>query len=100
LLLQGELCCFNPLIKGTPAALFFIAVMVSSWVGGLGAGLLATVLSTLSLSYFLLEPRNSLKTAELQKILVVNDESDMRDLITSILEEHPARFWSNGSLMF
>ena len=33
-------------------SLFFIAVMLSSWYGGLGAGLLATVLSALSLEYF------------------------------------------------
>jgi len=33
-------------------SLFFIAVMLTSWYGGLGAGLLATVLSALSLEYF------------------------------------------------
>jgi C4-dicarboxylate-specific signal transduction histidine kinase len=33
-------------------SLFFIAVMLSSWYGGLGAGLVATVLSALSLEYF------------------------------------------------
>jgi len=33
-------------------SLFFIAVMLSSWYGGLGAGLLATILSALSLEYF------------------------------------------------
>jgi K+-sensing histidine kinase KdpD len=34
-------------------SLFFIAVMLSSWYGGLGAGLLATILSALSLEFFL-----------------------------------------------
>lgn len=33
-------------------SLFFVAVMLGSWYGGLGAGLLATVLSALSLDYF------------------------------------------------
>ena len=33
-------------------SLFFIAVMLSSWYGGLGAGLTATLLSALSLDYF------------------------------------------------
>src|SRR5690349_7490356 len=33
-------------------SLFFIAVMLSSWYGGLGAGLVATVLSAVSLEYF------------------------------------------------
>ena len=32
--------------------LFFAAVMMSAWYGGLGAGLLATILSALSLDYF------------------------------------------------
>ncbi|MEH2164920.1 MAG: PAS domain S-box protein [Nostoc sp.] len=40
----------------TPAALFFAAVMVSAWYGGLRAGLLATVLSTLAVNYFLFKP--------------------------------------------
>ena len=35
-------------------SLFFIAVMLSSWYGGLGAGLIATLLSALSLDYFFL----------------------------------------------
>src|SRR6476646_5630255 len=33
-------------------SLFFVAVMLSSWYGGLGAGLTATVLSAVSLEYF------------------------------------------------
>jgi C4-dicarboxylate-specific signal transduction histidine kinase len=36
--------------------LFFVAVMVSAWYGGLGAGLLATILSALSLDYFFIAP--------------------------------------------
>ena len=36
--------------------LFFAAVMVSAWYGGLGAGLLATILSALSLDYFFIAP--------------------------------------------
>lgn len=35
-------------------SLFFVAVMLSSWYGGLGAGLIATLLSALSLDYFFL----------------------------------------------
>jgi K+-sensing histidine kinase KdpD len=40
-----------PLLQGTPAALFYVAVMVSSWAGGLAPGLFTTVLSTLALNY-------------------------------------------------
>ena len=40
--------------------LFFAAVMLSSWYGGLGAGLLATVLSALSLDYFFISEHHTL----------------------------------------
>ena len=40
--------------------LFFGAVMVSAWYGGLGAGLLATILSALSLDYFFIAPIHSI----------------------------------------
>ena len=36
--------------------LFFIAVMLSAWYGGFGAGLAATILSALSLDYFFIAP--------------------------------------------
>jgi K+-sensing histidine kinase KdpD len=37
--------------------LFFPAVILSTWFGGTGPGLLAVVLATLSINYFILEPR-------------------------------------------
>ena len=40
--------------------LFFAAVMVSAWYGGIGAGLLATLLSDLSLDYFFIAPVHSI----------------------------------------
>jgi C4-dicarboxylate-specific signal transduction histidine kinase len=40
--------------------LFFAAVMMSAWYGGLGAGLLATILSALSLDYFFISRNYSL----------------------------------------
>ncbi len=40
--------------------LFFAAVMVSSWYGGLGPGLLATALAALACVYFLIPPLYSL----------------------------------------
>ena len=40
--------------------LFFAAVMVSAWYGGLGAGLVATILSALSLDYFFIAPIHSI----------------------------------------
>ncbi len=47
-------------IAKTPFILFFGAVMVSAWYGGLGPGLLATFLSALLSSYFFLSPTYSL----------------------------------------
>src|SRR6266542_6479344 len=40
--------------------LFFAAVMVSAWFGGLGTGLVATILSDLSLDYCFIAPIHSI----------------------------------------
>ncbi|MEH1867574.1 MAG: PAS domain S-box protein [Nostoc sp.] len=58
----------QPLLKPTIFLLFFAAVAVSSWYGGMEAGLLATALSTLAVSYFFLEPVFSLLVASLDNI--------------------------------
>src|SRR5215469_8382791 len=39
--------------------LFFPAIILSTWFGGTGPGLLAVVLATLSINFFILEPRFS-----------------------------------------
>jgi K+-sensing histidine kinase KdpD len=44
----------------TPYSLSFIAVMLSARYGGLGPGILATVLAALSIDYFLLPPLRSI----------------------------------------
>ncbi|MBW4423474.1 MAG: PAS domain S-box protein [Nostoc desertorum CM1-VF14] len=48
----GATLLLKAYLTPTPAALFYVAVMVSAWYGGLGPGLLATVLSTLAINYF------------------------------------------------
>ena len=45
-----------PVRNESPTALFFAAVMVSSWYGGLGAGLLATALATGAINSFTIPP--------------------------------------------
>lgn len=45
-----------PLQKLTVYPLFFAAVMVSSWYGGMEPGLVTTVLSALACAYFFLDP--------------------------------------------
>ncbi|MFW9264371.1 PAS domain S-box protein [Nostoc sp. CALU 546] len=59
----------QPLLKSSIFLLFFAAVAVSAWYGGMEAGLLATALSTLAVSYFFLEPVFSLLVASLDNIL-------------------------------
>ncbi|MDZ7990852.1 MAG: PAS domain S-box protein [Nostoc sp. EfeVER01] len=59
----------QPLLKQMIFLLFFAAVAVSAWYGGMEAGLLATALSTLAVSYFFLEPVFSLLVASLDNIL-------------------------------
>lgn len=49
----------SPLVPPDISSLFFIAVMVSAWRGGLGAGLLATVLSVLIDVFVFLPPTAS-----------------------------------------
>ncbi|MBI3950424.1 MAG: PAS domain S-box protein, partial [Acidobacteria bacterium] len=51
---------FSPLKNDSPFPLFFAAVMLSTWYGGLGPGLLATFCSVLGADYFILHPAYSL----------------------------------------
>ncbi|BAY99266.1 multi-sensor hybrid histidine kinase [Tolypothrix tenuis PCC 7101] len=46
----------SPYLDATPTPLFFVAVMVSAWYGGLGPGLLATAVSTVVIHYFFVQP--------------------------------------------
>jgi C4-dicarboxylate-specific signal transduction histidine kinase len=48
-----------PAMKHTPT-LFFCAVMLSSWCGGLGPGILAGLLSALALDYYFIPPLHAL----------------------------------------
>lgn len=48
------------LLKPTPTTLFFTASILSVWYGGLGAGVLAVMLSILAIHYFFIPPLYSL----------------------------------------
>ncbi|MBH8553225.1 PAS domain S-box protein [Nostocaceae cyanobacterium CENA357] len=50
----------HPLLNPSIFILFFAAVAVSAWYGGMEAGILATILSTLAVTYFLIDPVFSL----------------------------------------
>ncbi|HEV2292367.1 MAG TPA: DUF4118 domain-containing protein [Tepidisphaeraceae bacterium] len=50
----------HPWVTLSPFFLFYAAVAVSSWYGGTGPGILATVLGALAVDYYILEPRGSI----------------------------------------
>jgi len=59
-------------LEGAPASLFLCAVVMSAWLGGIGPGLLALVLSCLAFNYYFLEPRYSfaMKSDEIPRFVV------------------------------
>lgn len=59
-------------LQRTPTPLFFAAVMFSSWYGGFKPGLVATVLSALSISYCFVGQGHSLPLAFLDNILLLS----------------------------
>src|SRR6202048_14136 len=65
--------------------LFFAAVLLSSWFGGTGPGLLAVLLSALSINFFFLEPKLSFSFG-LQ---------DIPHLVTFLFTALLVSYWSN-----
>lgn len=65
----GGTLLLNPYLTPTLAALFYVAVMVSAWCGGLGPGLLATVLSTLAINYFFFKPLDPQNITNLSRLV-------------------------------
>ena len=59
-------------LQAAPVSLFLCAIMFTAWVGGLKAGVLATVLSLLSFKYYFLAPVHSLavEPTELPRLVV------------------------------
>jgi len=57
---------------GFPGTLFLCAVMLSAWFGGVGPGLLATMLSALGFHYYFLPPIYSLglKPGEIPRLFM------------------------------
>ncbi|MEG4943377.1 PAS domain S-box protein [Microcoleus sp. F4-D5] len=73
-----------PWLYPTTMPLFFIAVIVSSWYGSFGAGLLATILSTLAINYFFIEPFYSLHIANVETIVRLGTFSIAAGFIASL----------------
>lgn len=59
----------KPLLTPTLSAFFFIAIVVSTWYGGLKPGLLATLLSTLAINYFFIPPLFAFTIASLSDVV-------------------------------
>jgi signal transduction histidine kinase len=59
-------------LQAAPVSLFLCAIMFSAWIGGLKAGVLATVLSVLSFTYYFLAPIHSFAVdpAEIPRLVV------------------------------
>src|SRR5437899_1071615 len=59
-------------LQAAPVSLFLCAIMFTAWVGGLKAGVLATVLSLLAFKYYFLAPVHSLavEQTELPRLVV------------------------------
>src|SRR5882724_7358203 len=59
-------------LDSAPVSLFLCAVMISAWLGGVGPGLLATVLTTLAFYYSFLPPVDSwaAKPGQMPRFLV------------------------------
>ncbi len=75
-----------------PLLLFWPTVMFAAWYGGLGPGLLATLLSGLAATFFFVEPRHSLlvhSKAELAELMVFLLSGTLISLLTEKL--HQAR---------
>ena len=51
---------FKPILASTPFLFFFVAVTGMTWYGGIGPGLVTTILAVLALDYFVVIPLNSL----------------------------------------
>lgn len=63
LLAVGLTILISPLTQQTPFMLFVAAVVVSAWYGGLGPGLVATIISMLASSYLIFSPAQSFDIA-------------------------------------
>jgi PAS domain S-box-containing protein len=90
----------DPLIaQDTPFLMVFGAIMVAAWYGGLGPGLLATVLGALVTDYFFLPPRGAFSGLSLEStpLLIFMLEGVLVCLLVGALRA--AKFRSEESLL-
>ena len=85
-------------MSGTPFLLFFSAVIVSAWYGGLKSGLLATFLSVLLIDYFFLPPvyELSLDLSNFVRIGLFGLQGLLFSILCEVLKI--AKRWADGNL--
>jgi PAS domain S-box-containing protein len=77
----------QPYLKLTIFSMFFAAVAVSAWYGGIIPGFLATALSCLAIGYFFLEPMHSPLVYGVENILQLSVFVLVTTLISSLNSE-------------
>jgi len=82
----GVTSLLSTYLESTPTPLFFVAVMVSAWYGGVQPAIVAIVLSTLTINYFLLDPVHTFSIPDLGTFVRLG-VFVMAALLTSSLNE-------------
>lgn len=91
-ILLASLALRQVLEDTVPLVLFILAVMVSAWYGGLGPGVLSSVLSVLAGNYFLMEPARSFSLSSPSDWLRVGAFLVTAGVVSSLSESlHEAR---------
>ena len=62
----------QPLLNQTVFILFCAAIVVSTWYGGIQPAIVSTVLSTIAINYFLIQPKLSLQIQNLDNLVALS----------------------------
>ncbi len=84
-----------PVFDPSVFTLFYAAVAVSAWYGGMGLGMLAIALSVTTALYFLLEPVYSFNFLSLNVLVQLTTFSLVSFLITALSSELRTASWSD-----
>jgi signal transduction histidine kinase len=79
---------FDVVGRDAPVAIYFAAIMLSAWLGGVGPGLFATATSTLAMAYLFLEPFDSLAIAsgeDVVRLIIAAAEGTFISLLAGAL---------------
>jgi PAS domain S-box-containing protein len=83
-----------PFFKESPAAIYLVAIALSSWYGGLRSGLVSTIVSFLLIDYFFLPPYFSLEHSsrlEIIRMIVLIAVGIFISVLNGLLRKEKAR---------